>query len=663
MSDPPLDRAALAALKQEQILEFERDRWLAHKVLFANRHTDDSAPAHRELTLNIYKPRARLLVEGFRGIGKTTTLEEVAIIRSLYREHRFMVILGASYTRACDRLEAIKNELVVNSLITHLYGSQKGHIWQDGKIVLSNGVCIAALGRDQSITGMKYLDWRPDAALVDDVEDPEENRNDAEREGTWRWFIKTFLPSLDHPLRSWVRVLGTRRGSGSLPERLEKDGWNTVRYPVEYISNDGRRVATWPSKFPLDIIDEMKATYRGDMDTWMQEYMCEATSTADRVFRSSAIKIAPRVRTHEPVWAMYDPARTVGARSATTGKAVWSWVRNKLVVWGLDAQRWMPTEIIDDIFRCADDYDPVAVGFEEDGLNEWIKEPLHHEQVRRGCLIPMKAMRAPRDKNRFIGALEWHFTAGEVEFTENFPAISQFLSFPHGPKDAPNALAYALTLRPGTPIYDGFTGEHIAESLQFDRTGLWLACNATRGLTTAVALQYGVGRTHLLADWAIDSEPAEAIPLIIREVGMRFRAAPTACCGPQHYQQYMNTGLVQALQRVPLTVERGVEPRKGRDVLRTEFARLTRDFPAVQVAATARHTVNALHGGYSRPLSPTGALADEAEAGLYRVLMEGLESCLGRMAASADMDDDTNWYYTPSGQRYRRYGMVERRMQ
>jgi hypothetical protein len=186
MSDPPLDRAALAALKQEQILEFERDRWLAHKVLFANRHTDDSAPAHRDLTLNIYKPRARLLVEGFRGIGKTTTLEEVAIIRSLYREHRFMVILGASYTRACDRLEAIKNELVVNSLITHLYGSQKGHIWQDGKIVLSNGVCIAALGRDQSITGMKYLDWRPDAALVDDVEDPEENRNDAEREGTWR---------------------------------------------------------------------------------------------------------------------------------------------------------------------------------------------------------------------------------------------------------------------------------------------------------------------------------------------------------------------------------------------------------------------------------------------------------------------------------------------
>jgi hypothetical protein len=48
---------------------------------------------------------------------------------------------------------------------------------------------------------MKYLDIRPDALLVDDVEDPEEVRSDVERRGTWDWLFNTLLLSLDHPVR------------------------------------------------------------------------------------------------------------------------------------------------------------------------------------------------------------------------------------------------------------------------------------------------------------------------------------------------------------------------------------------------------------------------------------------------------------------------------
>ena len=106
--------------------------------------------------------------------------------------------------------------------------------------MLSAGVCIQALGRDQSMMGMKHRDWRPDYALIDDVEDPEEQRTDLDRLRTWRWLIRTFLPSLDDPVGTPVRALGTRRGRNSLPERLEGAGWRTLKYPIEYHRFGGR---------------------------------------------------------------------------------------------------------------------------------------------------------------------------------------------------------------------------------------------------------------------------------------------------------------------------------------------------------------------------------------------------------------------------------------
>ena len=650
--------------KAALLRELYDDRWLAHRHLFRHRHPDESPEAHRELVGHINRPIARLSIEGFRGFAKSTYLEETAVLKAAFREFNFLVILGASYKLACDRLSSIKREFEINQRLGDLFGPLKADdIWQEGKIVLANGVCIQAIGREQSMTGMKYLDHRPDAALVDDLEDPDEVRTDPERAKTWDWFLKTFLPSLSDPVGSWIRELGTRRGSGSLPERLEKAGWPVVKFPIEYLDDRGERQATWPAKFWLEKIDVMKADYVGDMDTWVQEYMCEATSAADRIFTRERIAVVPRTRIWEATYAMYDPARTVGANSATTGKAVWSWLKGRLVVWDAAAELWLPDKLIADIFETHAKFDPIWIGVEEDGLNEWIRQPLRHEQARRGVVLPIRALRAPRGKFDFIRGLQPFFEAGEVEFACSLPSLeTQLLSFPHGRIDAPNALAYALSLRPGAPIYDGFGQDHIADTVLFDRAQpLWLACNATRGLVTAVALQYAMGRTRILADWAIESDAGEAVPLLLREIGMAFRAAPTACCGGQHFEQYMNTGLVQALRRVPLEVERGAEVSRGREMLRGELGRLVRDLPAVQIARRAALTLNALAGGYSRAVAKGGGLGEDAEPGIYRVLMEGVEACLGRLATATEIDENANWAQTADGRRYKRYGNATQR--
>src|SRR5260370_40280631 len=128
---------------------FAEDRWQAHQIIFQHRHPEASCDAHREIVRLVHAPHPRQGIEGFRGIGKSTLLEEAADIRKCFREFRNMVIVGASYTRAVDRLSAVKREFEINPAIAELFGESRGSstTWQEGKIVFADGSCIQAIGR------------------------------------------------------------------------------------------------------------------------------------------------------------------------------------------------------------------------------------------------------------------------------------------------------------------------------------------------------------------------------------------------------------------------------------------------------------------------------------------------------------------------------------
>lgn len=675
--------------------QFAGDRWAAHHYLFRHRHRDASPEAHRDLVRHIHGPAPRLNIEGFRGFGKTTLLEEAAIIGALYGEFHNAVVVGPSLPRAMDRLDSIRHELESNPLIVGIWGEQKFQIRQDSKLVLSTGVCIQALGRDQSMTGMKHREWRPDHALIDDVEDPEEKRTDVDRLGTWLWLIRTFLPSLDDPVGTPVRALGTRRGKNSLPERLEQAGWRTLKYPIEFVDHRGERRATWPAKFGFNKIDAIRADYRGDMHTWAQEYMCEAYSEADRVFGVGMFRVEPRVRAPwTPVYAMYDPARSTGQQSATTGIAVWSWIglgAQRLVFWELRAEMFLPDQIIADIFRVADAYAPVWLGFEEDGLNEWAKQPIRAEMLRRRVTLPLLPVKAPRGKDAFILGLQPYAKAGEVEFAgvpEDFrTALDQFASFWPGRRgariDAPNAAAYALLLRPGAPVYD-LPEDAIADRLEpLAGAPLYLAASSDGSVVTAVLAQRAAGEVRILGDWIREGAAADVVGEIHAEAALmaetsRFESRsdpdpdqpyklpvlrsvavrlPLRWVVPRRHEEiWNNVGLIQAIRGIPQPCASAPE---GAELAgRTEIARLLdhrhRGRYGLVVGSGATWTCRAFAGGYSRAVDRRGLSAPQPDAGLYRLLMEGLEAFAGVGAASEEkLEDQQPIAYTRAGIPYR----------
>lgn len=635
---------------------------LAHRVFFRHRHRDATPAFHRDMVALWHSPHPRAIFEAFRGGGKSTVSEEAIILEACYRRFGNGLVIGASYERACERLQAIRHEFETNPYLEDMFGNLVGPVWNDGKIVLSNGIVLQALGRGMSMRGAKYLDKRPDLALVDDIETEEDARTKEARAKVVGWVMRTLLPAMDPVHR--IRFCGTPMDRDDVLANLMKDpSWRSLVVPIESIDPDGNRLPSWPERFPLEKIDEIREGYRiqGQLTEYAQEYMCQAEDPTEKVFTAGIIPaVAPQVKTWEATYAMLDPARTVNAKSATTGKAVWSWVRNRLVVWEAKALTILPDEIVNQVFEIDGKYSPITIGVEEDGLNEFLLQPLRHEQVKRGYLVPFRAMKAPRGKLDFIKGLQPFFKAGEVQFAGDCEDLKQqLLSFPTGRIDVPNALAYALLMRPGAPVYEDWSERCIEAGLWPKKRGVewlsqpWLAVNATSTHTAAALVQVRGGFTCVIKDWLRDGDPGTAYQPIWQEACLLAGKGLQPVAPLYHFRQYELIGLRAASRRAGREVRRGGEIAFGRDEVRRLLGTVHRGEMALKVMPAARWTLNGFAGGFARAQLKTGQMTADPVDGPYRTLMEGIEAFAAVYARmDPESEGERNYAFTADGRRY-----------
>lgn len=624
-----------------------RDRWYAHNVLFPHRHKDASAGFHRELVDSLHGRKPRNINEIFRGGAKSTYGEEAKIIRALFGEYRNCIIIGSSWERAVERLRSIRHELESNERIAELFGNQVGVTWTESRIVLSNGVAIQAYGRGQSLRGVKHYDARPDECLCDDFEEEDSVRSEESIQRCISWFYAVLLPSLDPKAR--IDILGTPMDPNSVLVQLEKDPeWNVLKVPIEYMDDDGVMRSSWESRFPKEQIDAMRERYerKGLLREYNQEYMCRAEAITDKVFHASHIQVIPQQRRWQPVYAIYDPARTVKEKSAHTGKIVAGWVGNKLTVWEASGNFWKPDEIFEDIFKVQEQYSPVEIAVEENSLEEFIMQPLRSMAAKRGITLPIRSLRAPKGKLDFIKGLAPYFSSGEIVFAKEFPDLrEQLLNFPSGRIDVPNALAYMMKVRNGMVIYEDFSEHHVVNELFADSTQIWIAVNSDEIRTSAVAVQYHNGVMKILGDWIEDGDAGARLSGIIDQIHMDLGGKINLRAPLHHFDRWRNLGLIQAAKKSNLEITRGAETGKGRELLRRLMTEMRKGRPAFQVDSRAKWTINALSGGYCMEAGKRGEIKTIPIANAYSLLMEGLESFSG--SADRTVDESTN-----SGVRY-----------
>lgn len=647
--------------RSQIIVKLGKDRRLAHRVFFGHRHPNTTPPFHYEIVDLWHSSAPKVLIKAFRGAAKSTLAEEAIIIQAAYREFKNGIVLGETVDRAIERLRAIKHEFETNTALDECFGNLVGGTWSEGKIILANGVIIQAFGRGQSLRGSKHLDFRPDRAFGDDVENEESVATPEAIEKAMRWLMSVVMPALAPG--ALIRINGTPLHPRSVIEQLSMDpDWVTRTYPIEHVdAESGELVATWADRFPLIEIEKKRQSYArlGLQDNFQQEFMCKAEDPTQKAFTPDLLRVESTTRTWHAVYAMYDPARTVKSTSASTGVAVWSWINNRLIVWDARAGMWKPDEIIRDIFEVDEHYRPIVVGVERDGLEEFIQQPIRQEQLRRGYAIPVRALKAPKDKHSFIRGLQPFFKAHEVIFAKELPeAREQLLGFPTGRIDIPNALAYALMLRPGILIYDGFSTQNVVDELhRVGRDPVYLAVNATTVCTTAALVQLVNGGLHVLADWVREGDAGTNLDAIVREAGAAAGGASQnkvhLFAGPDHFGNYDTFGLRAAARKIPVSVGRGGSELIGREEVRALFGRATRGQPALRVSTSARWTLNAFAGGYCKEVTRHGVLTEFAVPGPYKVLMEGLECFAALMkGTSIGSDDEVHYRVAADGRRY-----------
>jgi hypothetical protein len=637
---------------------FAGSKFLAHETIFAHRRDCSSAAMHAEMLGYHYSNVSKVLFLAFRGGAKSTLAEEVLtlapIVNFVENPCRNFIIVGTSETRAAERLEAVKYEFETNENLLQVFGDYRGDTWTSTRITLKNNVCIQAIGQDQSMRGTKYLAYRPDFWLLDDIEDEEHVSSPEARMKFLRRYLAKIRPAAARTAR-W-RMNATPLDAEALAVTLSKSReWLTKTYPIKYIDDAGNWKATWPGAFPLPRCDEIEQelSSKGQIAIWQREYMVQATAMQDAVFKEQDFVFQPVPRTFQAVYAMYDPARSTNKDSAHTGKAVWSWVNNKLIVWECAGRFWQPDEIIADAVACSEAYDPVLIGFETDGLNEFLMQPLRVAATKTEHPFPYAPVKAPRSKVDFIRGLQPFFAANEVVFAGDDPAafeilIAQLKNFPSGRIDAPNALAYAPMLRPGLPVFEGFPSTAVAPpSAPAKSRPLILALNASRTtqLIAGAVCQLTSNGLTVHADYVLEGGPSLRLATLVQQASMDFGRKLTAIAPPDHFKPYDTIGLRQAAASIPLTVDRGGDPLKGRELMRSwlEGVSPMTGRPRLLVSEMAHWTLRALSGGYHYDMDGRrGLLRAEPKDNAYATLIQALEAVAARASLSMEDADAMN---------------------
>lgn len=621
------------------------------------------ASFHKQMVEDWYKPDPFIAHAVFRGGAKSTIGEESVAIIAALGVVKNVILVGANEDRAKERLQAIVHEYETNELLRAVFGALEGQVWGATKIILRNSTAIQALGWNQSIRGIKHFEWRPDFCWIDDPEDDENVKDDESRAKLVKRLLSTIIPAIDAP-GARIRVTGSILDAQSLiPKLHDLPRWKVRVHPVRTVNAEGDIISAWSERKSLTDIAALEEDYKklGQHDVFQKEYMCDASAPQELAFRREYFRSVHITRRYEPTYAIYDPARTTNQKtSAHTGKIVYSWYKNRLLVWESGGYFWAPDTIIDDMFITNAKYKPIFIGVEQDGLHEFLFQPIRQQQVRTGTILPVVPLKAPKGKISFIRALQPFFKAGEIVFVPDEQThetlISQLLAFPTGRIDIPNAFAYALTpaLRTGVPVFENFDQEiHIDPSITpsagFPCT---LAANTADGMTSAVLVQHVRGRLTVLADWISEGDAGACLTDFVHYAralvpGIRLNVTMP----PETLNRTDTSGVRAAAMRLNIPVSTGGSVLSGQEELRRLMRLLAHGLSGVAVHPDATWTVRALGAGYAWDIKP-GHPARSPRPGAYKVLAEGLLSAVACTSVQEAVDNEDFYAYTKTGQKY-----------
>lgn len=387
-----------------------------------------------------------------------------------------MIIASANEKKANILLGDIQAELLNNQRYINDFGKQAAlGSWTEGYFITEDGVGFWAFGRGQSPRGVRNADKRPNYGVIDDIDDKTIVRNQERVNDAVNWILGDFLGCM--PIKaSRLIVAGNRIHKQAILAHLvgdiepgmpkRQDICHIKVFAVEdekhrksAIGIDGARPA-WIERYTLEELSRRfrKMGSRNTAIEYFHEHMEEGF-----VFKPEHVvfgQCRKKLSSYLSLISYCDPsfkdtkkndfkAIVLVGFTGTEYHILWAWVRQAsvgaMVAAHYDLQRWIVNQ------------DPKASCkhyMESNFIQDILLKEYVEEGASRGYQLPIKGdKRKKPEKVARIENISPLFERGIVIFNEvriSSPDMQtlkdQFLGFPYGHDDGPDAVEGAISL-------------------------------------------------------------------------------------------------------------------------------------------------------------------------------------------------------------------------
>jgi predicted phage terminase large subunit-like protein len=413
-------------------------------------------PHHLELFDLVEEEKAdkRILRAEPREHGKSTIFDLIVVLWWLAtRRKHFVLLVGDTSSQAEGHLHSVISELEENALLLEDFAhlrpkmDRKGQFvkWTDREIILETDQIVMAAGAGKSLRGVKRKQHRPDAIIVDDLENDEHVATKAQRDKQENWFLRALLNLLAkggdfyytgtilHHDSVMMRVIKSEKARR---EFGEPEVWDTKVVPAE--DEEGKPL--WPGMWPKERLEAKKREI-GSI-AYAQEFLNDPSKREGKLFKEEWANHYPLGKRPDGLdeYMGIDPSAGEKEQSDYIG----------IAQVGVDSQgRFFPGRVIetkitfkqmvDTLIALGEHIRPVKIAIETNFFQKVLKQEVDRRNREERKYLPFSEQRTIRDKvTRFL-SLSALVEAGLLWLEEDNPEhaklLNQMLEFPDGAHD------------------------------------------------------------------------------------------------------------------------------------------------------------------------------------------------------------------------------------
>lgn len=421
------------------------------KAVNADRPESHPSPVvHLKMLDKLAGPSERIANLCFRGMGKTSLFVEYLILYLAvfgyidgFGEVPAMIYVGDTMENGAKDAKKNTEERFNNSafLQEHITSAKftEGRFDFVNKAGMKFGVKL--FGAQTGLRGSKINGKRPVLAVLDDLVSDKVSTSKASMDTIKDTIYKGVIHALD-PVKRKIIFNGTPfNKSDPLYEAVESGTWDVNVWPVcsKYPCSKEDFGGAWEERFSYERVKQEydNAVGDGQLAAFNQELMLRISSDEEKLVQDGDIvwydrKTLLNVKHNYNFYITTDFATSAKRTADLSVISVWAYSNNGdwFLVDGIATRQTMEKNMID-LFRLAQEYEPMCIGVETNGQQGGFVDWIRKEMINQNYFFNLQPIRAETDKySRFIKVVP-KFKAGKINFPNELKTsefIGNFMS-------------------------------------------------------------------------------------------------------------------------------------------------------------------------------------------------------------------------------------------